>query len=79
LGKIKSLASICYEIQRELLKQYALLSERDLLIRVNPEVGEALKKEKLSIIKDLELQLKANISIKCDDNLHHEQFDIMPI
>lgn len=79
LGRIKSVSSICYEIQRELLKQYALLVGRDLLIRVNPEVGEALKMEKIFIIKDLELQLKAKISIKIDDNLHYEQFDIMPI
>jgi ribonuclease G len=79
LGRIKSISTICYEIQRELLKQYINLSGRDLIIRVNPEVGEALKKEKRTIIEDLESQLKSHISIKSDYSLHHEQFDIMPL
>ena len=78
-GRIKSISSICYEIQRELLKQYTFLMGRDLLIRVNPEIAEALKKEKKAIIEQLEMQLKANMSIKSDNNLHYEQFDIMSI
>ncbi|MFC1850414.1 ribonuclease E/G [candidate division CSSED10-310 bacterium] len=76
-GLIKSKSTICHEIQREIHKMAPSLYEQEILLRVNPVIANYLRKEEDYIIYELESNYKTNISIKADESLHHEQFDIM--
>ncbi|MBN2382442.1 Rne/Rng family ribonuclease [bacterium] len=76
-GLIKSKMTIIHEIQRELHKMSADIYEQEILIRVNPDIADFLRIEENYILSEMESTYKTSISIKADENLHHEQFDIM--
>jgi ribonuclease G len=50
--------------------------ERDIMVRVNPEVGKALKGNGGRWIQEMEDLTKRTILVKSDALLHPEQFDI---
>jgi Ribonuclease G/E len=50
-----------------------------LVLRVNPEVARALKAESRGVFKELEAVVGRSVTIRIDEQLHHEQFDLMAI
>lgn len=76
-GLIKSKSTICHEIQREIHKMSISIYEQEILLRVHPTIAEYLRRDEIFIIPELEDTYKTTISIKADENLHHEQFDLM--
>jgi ribonuclease G len=76
-GMIKSVATICYEILNEVKKQALFLEGTDVILRVNPDVAAALKDGELEVFKEMQSFLRKSIIVKPDNNLHHEQFDLM--
>jgi ribonuclease G len=76
-GMIKSVATICYEILNEVKKQALFLEGTDVILRVNPDVAEALRDGEAEVFKEMQSFLRKSIIIKPDNNLHHEQFDLM--
>jgi len=78
-GTIKTSATICYDILTEVKKVSADLDGYSLVLRVNPEIARALKDESLSVFKELETTVGRPVTIRSDDQLHHEQFDLMAI
>jgi Rne/Rng family ribonuclease len=75
-GMVKSPQTICYEIQSEVKKMAKLLENREITIRVNPEVAKELKTDEASVINEIESSLKKEVIIKSDPLLHQEHFDI---
>jgi ribonuclease G len=75
-GMVKSIPTICYEIQTEAKKMAADLDAQNLTLRVNPEIAKALKTREASLIEDLEHATRKNIVIQSDPTLHWEQYDI---
>ena len=75
-GMVKSIPTICYEIQAEARKMSADLDSRSLTLRVNPEIGKALKTRESSLIEELEQATKKSVIIQSDPTLHWEQYDI---
>ena len=75
-GMVKSPQTICYEIQSEVKKMAKLLENREITIRVNPEVAKELKTDEASVINEIESSLKKEVIIKSDPLLHQERFDI---
>jgi ribonuclease G len=75
-GMVKSPQTICYEIQSEVKKMAKLLENREITIRVNPEVAKELKTDEASVISEIESALKKEVIIKSDPLLHQEHFDI---
>ena len=51
---VKSIPTICYEIQAEARKMAADLDAHSLTLRVNPEIAKALKTRESSLIEELE-------------------------
>ncbi len=49
------------------------------MLRVNPEIARALKDESRSIFKELETAVGRPVTVRADEQLHHEQFDLMAI
>ncbi|HEY4490588.1 MAG TPA: ribonuclease E/G, partial [Acidobacteriota bacterium] len=76
-GMIKSIATICYEILNEIKKQAASLEGQEVILRVNPDVAAALRDGEKEVYREMQMVLAKPITIKPDNNLHHEHFDLM--
>ncbi len=75
-GMVKSIPTICYEIQTEAKKMSADLDAKTLTLRVNPEIAKTLKTRESSLIDELEQATRKSIIIQSDPTLHWEQYDI---
>jgi len=75
-GMVKSVPTICYEIQAEARKMAAELDSQSVTLRVNPEIAKALKTRESSLIEELEQSTRKSIIIQSDPTLHWEQYDI---
>jgi ribonuclease G len=76
-GSIKASPTICYDILTEVKKVAADLDGYSLVLRVNPEVARALREESRNVFKELEATVGRAVTLRSDDQLHHEQFDLM--
>src|SRR6187397_3052878 len=76
---IKSSSTICYEILAEVKKISGDLDGQSLVLRVNPDIARALRDEERAVFRDLKQSLGRDISVKPDNQLHHEQFDLMAV
>jgi ribonuclease G len=79
IGTIKASATICYDILTEVRKVSADLDGYSLVLRVNPEIARALRDEERGVFHDLEVVVGRPITLRPDEQLHHEQFDLMAI
>jgi len=75
-GMVKSVPTICYEIQAEARKMAADLEASSLTLRVNPEIAKALKTREAVLVEELEQVTRKSVIIQADPTLHWEQYDI---
>ena len=76
-GMVKSIPTLCYEIQSEARKMATADHEGpNLTVRVNPEIAKALKTRESMLIDELEQTSHKHIIIQSDATLHWEQYDI---
>jgi ribonuclease G len=75
-GMVKSIPTICYEIQAEARKMAADLDATSLTLRVHPEIAKALKTREASLVEELEQNARKSVIIQADPTLHWEQYDI---
>ncbi len=75
-GMVKSVPTICYEIQTEARKMAADLDSTSLTLRVHPEIAKALKTREAALIEELEQTARKSVIIQADPTLHWEQYDI---
>ena len=76
-GRIKSLSTIALDLRRQMLAHSSRYREHEILLRVHPDIAKALQKEEQPILLELERELKVDILIQSDPELHHERFDIL--
>ena len=50
--------------------------QKDVTLRVNPEVARTIKSRKNSYLQELETLLKSHVLVRSDGGLHRENFDI---
>jgi len=75
-GMVKSIPTLCYEIQTEARKMAPGMTSGSITLRVHPEISKALKTRESSLIEELERWTKKSIIIQADPTLHWEQYDI---
>jgi Rne/Rng family ribonuclease len=75
-GMVKSIPTLCYEIQTEARKMAPELESGSITLRVHPEISKALKTREASLIEELEHWTRKSIIIQADPTLHWEQYDI---
>jgi ribonuclease G len=75
-GMVKSIPTLCYEIQAEARKMAKDHEEPNLTIRVHPEIAKALKTREAMLIDELEQTSHKHVIIQSDATLHWEQYDI---
>jgi ribonuclease G len=73
---VKSVPTICYEIQNEARKMAPDHEEANLTLRVHPEIAKALKTRESALIEELEQTTRKHVIIQSDATLHFEQYDI---
>ncbi len=78
-GTIKTSSTICYDILTEVKKVSADLDGYSLVLRVNPEIARAFKEESRSVFRELEATVGRTVTVRPDEQMHHEQFDVMAI
>jgi len=78
-GTIRTTATICYDILTEVKKVSADLDGYSLVLRVNPEIARALRDESRPVFRELERAVGRPVTVRSDELLHHEQFDLMAI
>jgi Rne/Rng family ribonuclease len=75
-GMVKSVPTLCYEIQTEARKMAPEMDSGSITLRVHPEISKALKTRESSLIEELERWTKKSVIIQADPTLHWEQYDI---
>ncbi|HUI51841.1 MAG TPA: Rne/Rng family ribonuclease [Terriglobales bacterium] len=76
-GMVKSIPTLCYEIQNEARKMVMTDHENpNLTLRVHPEIAKALKTREAMLIDELEQNSHKHVIIQSDATLHWEQYDI---
>jgi Rne/Rng family ribonuclease len=78
-GMVKSIPTLCYEIQAEARKMAAATADNEapnLTLRVHPEIAKALKTRESMLIDELEQTTHKHVIIQSDATLHWEQYDI---
>ncbi|HET8924143.1 MAG TPA: Rne/Rng family ribonuclease [Candidatus Acidoferrum sp.] len=77
-GMVKSIPTLCYEIQAEARKMAAAADadNPNLTLRVHPEIAKALKTRESMLIDELEQNSHKHVIIQSDATLHWEQYDI---
>ena len=75
-GMVKSVPTLCYEIQTEARKMAPEMDAASITLRVHPEIAKALKTRESSLIEELERWTKKSVIIQADPTLHWEQYDI---
>ncbi|HEV2297433.1 MAG TPA: Rne/Rng family ribonuclease [Candidatus Acidoferrales bacterium] len=75
-GMVKSIPTLCYEIQSEARKMAPEIDSASLTLRVHPEIAKALKTRESGLMDELEQVSKKSIIIQADPTLHWEQYDI---
>jgi len=75
-GMVKSVPTLCYEIQAEAKKMAPEMDGASITLRVNPEISKALKTRESALIEELERWTKKSVIIQADPSLHWEQYDI---
>jgi ribonuclease G len=75
-GMVKSIPTICFEIQQEAKKMAGDLDSASVTLRVNPEIAKALKTREAPLIEELEANTRKSVIIQSDPTLHWEQYDI---
>jgi ribonuclease G len=78
-GRIKSTATICLNLRKELLHLRGRIGNSELLLRVHPEIARALQQEERAIFDELERSLGVHLLLQSDPELHHERFDVVEV
>jgi Rne/Rng family ribonuclease len=75
-GMVKSVPTLCYEIQTEARKMAPEMDAASITLRVHPEIAKALKTREAALVEELERWTRKTVIIQSDPTLHWEQYDI---
>jgi len=75
-GRLKSPTTICYDIFRDLEREWVSGEEGKVYVLVNPETEKVLKEEERYSVMDLEKRINRHIIIIAKNDFHLEQYEI---
>jgi len=76
-GYIKSPATICYEILRDVRRQGDGLAEDTVVVACHPEIAELLATSEQEYLEDVEKRLQKRILVKARPSAHMEEYEVM--
>ena len=74
-GYVKSVTSICLEILAEARKLASQWGDKQITLRVHPEVAQTLKARDCTILQEIEQISGKAVIVRTDPTLHIEGFD----
>ena len=76
-GRIKSAATIAYDVLRAIKRQQAQIENgKNIVVRLHPDIANFLYDEKNNSLENLEREISHRIIIKASQELHHEKYEI---
>jgi ribonuclease G len=75
-GRLKSPTTICYDIFRDLEREWVSGEEGKVYLLVNPEIEKVLKEEERYSVMELEKRINRRIVIIVKNDFHLEQYEI---
>ena len=79
-GRIKSASTIALAVRRQVLRHCAghpsIERDRQVRVRVHPDVASALQHEERALVAELESGLGITLVVEADPAMHHERFDV---
>ena len=76
-GRIKSAATIAYEVLRAIKRQQSDGDgEQNIVVRLHPDIANFLYDEKNNSLENLEREINRRIIIKASQDLHQEKYEI---
>jgi len=75
-GRLKSPTTICYDIFRDLEREWVSGEEGKVYVLVNPETEKVLKEEERYSVMELEKRINRHIIIIAKNDFHLEQYEI---
>ena len=78
-GRVRSRATICYEVQREIRRVAEFSVHKEILVRAHPSVANMLQTKSKDIIIELEKTFSKRVLINADPALHPERFDVVTL
>ena len=76
-GHLLSKKTICYNIQREIMRNSRDMIGSGLTLKVNPYIAELLLGEENQIITTLEKNIGRQVTIYPETRFHLEEFDVL--
>ena len=76
-GRIKSPATVAYDVLRAIKRQQANLQNgSNIVVRLHPDIANFLYDEKNNSLENLEREINHRVIIKATHDLHHEKYEI---
>ena len=75
-GRLKSPTTICYDIFRDLEREWVSGEEGKAYVLVHPEIEKALKEEERYSVMELEKRINRRVTIIAKNDFHLEQYEI---
>ncbi|MBI2343043.1 MAG: Rne/Rng family ribonuclease [Deltaproteobacteria bacterium] len=75
-GFLKSPATVCYEIFREIIREARHMEGRQLTVLAHPTVTNALFDEERAALEDVERRIKKRVQVQAVNDFHLEQFEV---
>lgn len=76
-GTIKNNLTILSEIHKELYKNAGRIKEKEIILRIHPDLAQDFYKNRDLILDDIFGECHPNLTVKLDPNLHQGNFDII--
>ena len=76
-GRVKSPATVAYDLLRAIKKQKIDLDNgQNIIVRLHPDIANFLYDEKSNSLDNLEREMNRKVIIKVSQELRHEQYEI---
>ena len=76
-GKIKSPATVAYEVLRAIKRQQTNgEADHNIVVRMHPDIANFLYDEKNNSLENLERDINRRIIIKASQDFHQEKYEI---
>jgi ribonuclease G len=75
-GRIKSAATVAYEVLRAIKRQTDGEPDHNIVVRLHPDIANFLYDEKNNSLENLEREINRRIIIKASQDLHQEKYEI---
>jgi ribonuclease G len=78
-GKVKSAASVSYELIRELVREFSKQRSEKFVVRAHPTIADRLHEDDREFISDLTEQFQKKVVIKAVEHFHVEKYEISSV